>query len=424
METERNILHIDFDSFFASVEQQANPLLRGKPIGVTGSSLTKGVVCAASIEAKKYGVKTGMPLFEARKLCPNIIPVKGDFTKYKYIHEESLKIFNKYTNLVEPFSIDEAFIDVTNTIKLFQSPENIAFLIKKDVFERFGPYITCSIGIGPNKLMAKLVSDFNKPNGLFRVTKNNMNEVLRSVKLTDFCGIGPRINARLNSIGILNTAQLQDIDMETLYKEFGNLESRFLKNVSFGIGDIEINKVSLRVKNIEYNPEAKSIGHQHTLSKNTSDIGEIKSNLYRLSDMVGRRLRNQKLMGKTISIYLRDSDFKGFLQRTTVKEHTDNSWKIFRTAVKLLNEMGWNRNTRLVGVSISNLMQKYNATIPIFGKEQRVNDLISAADKINDKFGEFTLFPADTISADQTKGLPVYLRRQAQSGKISSFLRH
>lgn len=405
METERNILHIDFDSFFASVEQQANPLLRGKPIGVTGSSLTKGVVCAASIEAKKYGVKTGMPLFEARKLCPNIIPVKGDFTKYQYIHEKSLKIFNKYTNLVEPFSIDEAFIDVTDTVKLFRSSENIAFLIKKDVFEHFGPYITCSIGIGPNKLMAKLVSDFNKPNGLFRVTKNNMNEVLKSVKLTDFCGIGPGINARLNSIGILNVKQLQDVDMEILYKEFGNLESGFLKNASFGIGNIEI-------KNIEYNPEVKSIGHQHTLSKNTSDISEIKSNLYRLSDMVGRRLRKKHLIGKTISIYLRDSDFKGLQQRTTIKEHTDNSWKIFRTTTKLLNDMRWNKNTRLVGVSISNLMQKRNSTIPIFFKEQRINDLISAADKINDKFGEFTLLPADTLSVDQTKG------------KISSFLRH
>jgi len=350
MEIERNILHIDFDSFFASVEQQANPLLRGKPIGVTGNSLTKGVVCAASIEAKRYGVKTGMPLFEAKKLCPNIIPVKGDFTKYQYIHEESLKIFNKYTNLVEPFSIDEAFLDITNTAKLFRSPENIAFLIKKDVFEHFGPYITCSIGIGPNKLMAKLVSDFNKPNGLFRVTKNNMNEVLKSVKLTDFCGIGPKINARLNSIGILNVKQLQDVDMETLYKEFGNLESRFLRNLSFGIGDTGI-------KNIEYNPEVKSIGHQHTLSKNTGDIGEIKSNLYRLSDMVGRRLRKKHLMGRTISIYLRDSDFKGLQQRITIKEHTDNSWKIFRTTTKLLNDMKWNRNTRLVGVSISNLVR-------------------------------------------------------------------
>ncbi|MCA9750417.1 MAG: DNA polymerase IV, partial [Romboutsia sp.] len=164
--TDRVIMHIDYDSFFASVEQQVNPKLRGRPIAVGGSSVRRGIVCAASREAKKLGVKTAMPLFKAKEICPDLIMVRGDGTKYKHIQKESLKIFAKYTDKVEPFSIDEAFLDVTATVSFFPSVRDMALRIKEDIKNNFGEYITCSIGIGPNKLVAKLVSDLEKPNGI------------------------------------------------------------------------------------------------------------------------------------------------------------------------------------------------------------------------------------------------------------------
>lgn len=403
---ERVILHIDYDSFFASVEQQINPFLRNKPVGVTGSSLSRGVICASSIQAKKLGVKTGMPVFKARQLCPEILLVKGDFTAYQHIHEKSLEIFNKYTDLVEAFSIDEAFLDVTKTIKFFGSAQNIARSIKNDICRLFGPYVTCSIGIGPNKLLAKLVSHFNKPNGLFEVNNQNLKEVLNSVQLTDFCGIGGRIDLRLKNLGITTVQQLQKVDPELLYKAFGNVESQFLKNLSFGIDNSQ-------VQSIDHEREPKSIGHQHTLSKNTKDVQVIKNNLRRLSEMTAHRLRRNKMMGKTISIYIRDMDFKGYHQRHTLTRYTENGQKIFETAEMIYDSWNWkNKEVRLVGVTISNLRQKEQTVYPLFSQDQIEEKIIKAADIVNNKFGEFTLVPANTLLADKTKG------------KISSFLRH
>lgn len=403
--TSKIIMHIDYDSFFASVEQQANPKLRGKPIGVTGSSLTKGIVCAASREAKKFGVKTAMPLFEARKICPQIIPVKGDFTKYQYIHKHTLEIFNKYTDLVEPFSIDEAFIDVTKTLKFFGNALNLANLIKKDILESFGEYITCSIGVGPNKLMAKLVSDFNKPNGYFEINSKNLIETLDKIKLSEICGIGPRIEARLNMLGIYDMKTLRNTKYEILLAEFGPHETEFLKNASYGLHFEE-------VKNIEYKRPPKSIGHQHTLNKYTNNEYYLKHNLRRLSEMVARRLRNNDMSAKTLNLTLRDKDFKWYSQSATILVPTNNGTEIYKTVEKIFNDLKWKKVTRLVGVSASNLVKTKQLTYPLFPQDMDKQKRNKIADEINDKYGEYTIIPANTLIADQTKG------------KISSFLRH
>ncbi|MCA9308556.1 DNA polymerase IV [candidate division WWE3 bacterium] len=401
----RVILHIDYDSFFASVEQQANRQLRGKPIAVGGSSLTKSIVCSASKEAKKYGVKTAMPLFKAKKLCPEIIGIKGDGTKYSYIHNESLKIFGKYTDLVEPFSIDECFLDVTNTLKFFDNPINLALQIKKDIRQMFGEVITCSIGIGPNKITAKLVSDWNKPNGIYHVTQQNLQDTLLSAQLSDFCGIGKRISIRLENLGITTVKQLQEIDVETLYLEFGNISGHTLKNMAFGIDYSE-------VKPSEYKRTPKSIGHQHTLKANTYNRQVINRNLLRLSEMVARRMRRHNVVGKTVSLYLRDSNKLGYHERLTNTRAIDNGYSIYEATQLLLKKANWNKETRLVGVSMSNLVSKSHMPIPLLPQEARKERIMRAADLINDKFGEYTMIPANTVLADQTKG------------KISSFLKH
>jgi len=405
MPFDRLIFHIDYDSFFASVEQQYHPELRGKPIGVTGSSLTKGIITATSREAKKFGVKTAMPYFKAKKLCPQIILVMGDFKKYQFVHKKSIEIFNKYTDGIEPFSIDEAFLDMTTTIDFFGTPEEAIFKLKKDIFEEFGSYITCSIGVGPNKLLAKLSSDINKPNGFFIITKNNIDEVLKVTPLGDFCGIGPRIEGRLNMIGISTVSKLQRTSIKTLHSEFGNVTSRFLKNLSLGIDNSP-------VRHVEYKELPKSIGHQHTLSKNTRNHKVLKINLHRLSDMVGKRLRNNKMVGRTISMYLRDSNFKSYNERTTINLATDSTAKIYETIEKLFDRKGWDKETRLVGVSIANLELKELTSLPLFEEDLRSERKDEVVDALNDKFGEFTVIPANTLLADRTKG------------KISSFLRH
>ncbi len=403
---EKTIFHIDYDSFFASVEQQANPFLRGKPIGVTGSSLSRGVVCAASREAKKFGVKTGMPLFEARKLCPQIIPVKGDGSKYSYIQKKSLSIFSRYTNSIEPFSIDEAFLDVSSTMDFFQSSTEMALKIKQDIKQEFGDYITCSIGISFNKLLAKLASDINKPNGIFVINPSNLDEVLLTRDLRDFCGIGHRIEARLALLGITNVYELRQAPLETLYSEFGIVEAKFLKDLSFGRGDLPVNPLNYRGE------KPKSIGHQHTLSRNTKDITVIKQNLHRLCEMAARRLRKYNMVGKTIHISLRDSDRRWYGNRGTVLYPVNSEREIYKVACELLSQMHWGRETRLVGVSISNLVDEKGLTLNLFSDHKKSERIVKTKDLINNQFGELTIITADTLTSDKTKG------------KISSFLRY
>lgn len=413
---EKVILHVDYDSFFASVEQQTNPFLRNRPIGVTGSSLKRGIICAASREAKKFGVKTAMPVFKAKEICPQIFIVKGDGTKYSYIHDKSLEIFGKYTDLVEAFSIDEAFLDITKTYKFFGAPQDVAGKIKLDIKKSFGDFITCSIGIAPNKLMAKLVSDVNKPNGLFTLTPDNILEILKSSDLTAFCGIGKHIYERLLKLGINTVENLQQINSNILYKEFGDAESRFLKSLSFGVDYHD-------VQNIEYERPVKSISHQHTLDKNTKDPKVIKSNLRRLAEMVVKRLRAHKITGRTIHVALKDKEKRYYGQRTTLANPTDNGQIIYEVAEKLFDRFNWKekdkisniaiyKETRFVAIGISNLIENSFVNLPLFQKDQTQQKILTILDKVNDKWGDFTLVPASTLAADRTKG------------KISSFLKH
>ncbi len=402
----KTILHIDYDSFFASVEQQANPFLRGKPIGVTGSSLSRGVVCAASREAKKFGVKTGMPLFEAKKICPDIIPVKGDGSKYSYIQQKTLEIFTNYTDSIEPFSIDESFLDVTQTIPFFDNALTLSTKIKQDIKAAFGEYITCSIGISFNKLLAKLASDINKPNGICLIDEQNLQTILLTRKLTDFCGIGRRIEARLNKIGVYTVAQLQESPFEMLYQEFGIAEATFLKDLSFGRGNLSVSPLNYK------RDKPKSIGHQHTLSSNTTDPSVIKRNIHRLCEMAAKRLRTYNMVGKTIHLSIRAGNREWFGKHSTLLYPTNSEQEIYATCCAILESMHWQRSTRLVGVSISNLQEEKSLTLKLFADHHKAQTILKTKDLINNRFGDFTMVTADTIKADRTKG------------KISSFLRY
>jgi len=303
-------MHIDFNSYFATVEQQANPRLRGKPVGVTGGDRMKRTVLGtASVEAKKFGVKTGMQIWEAKKLCPDIILVPGDSDKYLECTKRFLGILKGYSPYLEVFSIDEVFLELgssdksqesrTKTLTLDSSDYvTIAKAIKSRIRSEIGEWITCSIGISYNKLMAKLAGSLQKPDGLVVIANPEETvKILDEIALDEICGIGGRIKVRLNKMGIFHFKQLRQVPLEILtfqFKSYGN----FLYNAARGIDESPI--IPFYEKE-----EIQSVGHRHTIDHDTDDLREIKQILLKLTELIARRARAKKLVGKTVNCWFR-----------------------------------------------------------------------------------------------------------------------
>ncbi len=380
----RTILHIDFNSYFASVEQQANPRLRGKPIGVTGGDRMKRTVLgAASVEAKKFGVKTGMQIWEAKRLCPQIILVRGDSDKYLETTKRFLGIISSFSSDVEVFSIDEVFMELSS-----QDPLATALDIKRRIKDGIGEYVKCSIGISYNKLLAKLAGSLQKPDGLV-VIKDQAEaiKILDKIELDEICGIGGRTKKKLNNMGIFNFYQLRKIPLEILLVSFKSY-GKTLYNWARGL---------------DYSPltafyekgEVKSIGHRHTIDHDTSDSGEIKQILLKLTELIARRLRSKKLVGKTISCYFRyglslEGHFTGDGMQATILPSADGL-EIFNSAWKIFLSIWSGERIRMIGVSISNLQPITPQNLSLLPESQRTEIIIKTLDKVNDRYGEFTL---------------------------------
>jgi DNA polymerase IV len=279
----RVIMHIDMNSYFASVEQQVNPSLRGKPIAVGGPNEGRTVIAAASIEAKRFGVKSGMNIYQARKICPNLIFVQGNYSRYADFTNRIFYIFRRYTPILEIFSIDEAFLDVTTTLKTFENAIRASKEIKLAIRKEVGDWLSCSVGIAPNKLIAKLASDLKKPDGLVVVRKENIQKLLNYIELDELCGIGSKTKRNLLSMGIDTIGKLGKTPVEVLVRRFGKMG---LVLHCMGKGEDE----SPVVPYYEI-PEPKSMGHSYTLPEDTADKNIIWSTLLKLSEQVGRRLR-------------------------------------------------------------------------------------------------------------------------------------
>ncbi|MBI2334294.1 DNA polymerase IV [Candidatus Daviesbacteria bacterium] len=380
------ILHIDFNSYFATVEQQANPRLRGKPVGVTGGDrMQRTVLGAASVEAKKYGVKTGMQIWEARQLCPQIILVQGDSDKYLEVTKRFIGILKAYSPYLEVFSIDECFLE--GTVK-------IAKEIKKRIKTEIGEYITCSIGISYNKLMAKLAGSLQKPDGLVVIPdEHSAMQILDKIELDEICGIGSRIQARLNKMGIFNFKQLRQVPLEMLlfhFKSYG----KFLYDASRGIDHSQI--VPFYEKE-----EVKSVGHRHTINHDTNNPQEIKQILLKLCEMVAMRLRSKNLVAKTIYSTFRVEQIRHLSQQTTIS-YTNDGLEIFQAAWGIFNCL-WNREKiRMIGVSVSNLKPQTPYTLNFF-KNEIINQVL---DKVNNEFGNFTLQRAVLLNSTSIKRKP------------------
>lgn len=397
----RIILHVDFDSFFASCEQQFKSELRGKPVGVTA---TNGRTCiiASSREAKRLGVKTGDRTWEVLPKCPNLILVPANFNEYYEISKKFLKICNNYSPYIEMFSLDEVFMDVTQSVHLFGDVQNLIKKLKSEIALQIGEYITVSVGISHNKLLAKLASGINKPNGMFEITPQNMDDVFKKAKLTDICGIGEKIALRLNQIGIYTLISLRNAKISYLEEEFGKVEAEFLKNVSLGNDNNSVVPYTVV-------PEVKSVGRNYCLPKNEYNKRVILQNIYELCEEVAIRLRDLGKKGKTVSLFLGGKSEVG--RRKTISEHIDKSKEIFSICLQILKEDSCFFKTkdyysRQIHISISSLMDKDDLTPSLFDNSIRRDKVTFAIDNINDKFGDHTIRNGFLLYADKLTTVP------------------
>ena len=380
MISNRTILHIDMNAFFASVEQAMNPALRGKPIAVIGSA-HRTVITTCSYEARKYGVKTGMAVWEGKRCCPDLILVVGNNRRYTHTSAEIMKMLFDYTPLVEVFSIDEAFMDVTGCLRLFGSAENIVYRLKARIRHRFG--ITCSIGIAPNKLLAKLASDMQKPDGLTIIRAEEIGRVLENLPITDLCGVGRRLGRQLRLFGITTCGELGRFPVEVLKKKFG-IVGEYLQRMGKGLDDSPV----LPAEDAE---PVKSVGHSMTLERDIDKREEILRYLLQLSEMVGRRARRYGVTGKTVSLYVRYADFDtSFGKQQTQGDYISLSEDIYRAAVRILDSVSLEQPIRLLGVRLSNLRHR-EEQLPLFIDEKMKVFATRAMDEVNNRYGDFTV---------------------------------
>jgi DNA polymerase-4 len=377
--SERVIIHVDMDAFFASVEQQVNPAWRSRPLVVCGGG-KRTVVAAASYEARPYGIRSGMPLYEAQRKCPDLLVVQADIPTYVDASVRVLKILQDFTPDVEVYSIDEAFLDVTGSLMLFGGAERIARLIQKRIDAELR--LTCSIGIAPNKLLAKLASALHKPNGLQVIGKEEISALLEDLPVQEMWGIGPRLATYLHEMGIRTCGQLGRIPIGILARRFG-LIGKILHSMAKGIDFSPVIPC-------EAVPDARSMGHSMTLDQDVCSKEEIARYVLLLAEMVGRRLRSGGYAGRTVILTLRYSDFCTFSRRMTLKRYITTGPQIHEVAMRILDGIRLRDAVRLVGVSLTKLV-KGKEQIPLFKGERKGEELVLAMDRVNDRYGEFTL---------------------------------
>jgi DNA polymerase-4 len=389
----RVIFHIDINAFFASVEQVVSPSLQGRPVAVVGSEV-RTVLLSPSYEARAFGVKTGMRVPEARLLCPDLVFVPARNDRYTDACERLLALYREATPLVEVFSIDEAFLDVTASLPLFGGALTLARRIKQRMRERLG--LRCSIGIAPNKLLAKLGSDLKKPDGLVVLDRETADEVLDRLPVEEICGIGPRFKIALEALGIRTCGELGRAPVRLLKARFGVAGER-LKLMGQGVDESPVVPQ-------EEEPEAKSVGHSMTLPRDLARKEEVEEVLLHLSEMVGRRLRRAPAWGLTTVLTLRYSDFETFSRQHRARSLTHDSLEIYARAREILQGIALRKPVRLVGVSVTDL-ERGVGQIPLYEMERRRRRAVEAADTVNDRYGEFTVTWATLLTRFRHRGV-------------------
>lgn len=347
----RKIIHIDMDAFYASVEQLDNPELRGKPLAVGGSEV-RGVVSAASYEARKFGVRSAMSGIQAKRNCPELIFVPPRFERYKEISKKIREIFHDYTDLVEPLSLDEAYLDVTQNKKGNPSASLIAQEIRQHIFNELG--LTASAGISVNKFVAKIASDYNKPNGQKTVNPEEVEAFLENLDIKKFYGIGKVTTDRMYHLGVFTGKDLKAKSKEFLEEHFSKSGLHFY-NVVRGIHNSQVKP----------NRTTKSVAAEHTFNENlTSEIFMIEQ-LERIASELENRLKRHNISGKTVTLKIKYSDFTTQTRSKTLSYFVSDKGLLLEAAKELLFQERMKESVRLLGISLNNLNTEIKKTVVV-----------------------------------------------------------
>ena len=395
--TERTILHVDLDAFFASVEQRDHPELVGKPVIVGGDPGGRGVVSAASYEARRFGVHSAMSLREARRRCPDgvFLPVNG--RRYQQASRDVMAILRRFTPQVEPISIDEAFLDVTGSRQLFGEGPAIAVAIKTAIREEVG--LPSSVGVASTKLVAKIASDLRKPDGLVVVEPGDEAAFLAPLPIGRLWGVGEKTARALEDYGVRTIGDLAGLAPDVLVRRFGK-HGGSLASRARGMDDDPVHQ----------GDPAKSVGHEHTFDVDTSDRETIERTLLAMSDGVAGRLRSAGVRASTVAVKIRDSSFRTITRQKTLPEPTDMTAPIFRAAVELARPEVRGIRVRLLGVTASNLGDREQLGLfPTDDPRQRA--AIEAADSIRRRYGSKAVTRGRLVGA----GLPAPFERDPRN---------
>ncbi len=371
---QRVIMHLDMDAFFASVEEVDNPELKGKPV-IIGKSM-RGVVSAASYEARKYGVRSAMPVAEARRRCPHGVFISGSPGRYAEISKIVMDILHNFSPLIQQVSVDEAYLDATGLERLFGPPMEMARTMKHAIFKATS--LTSSVGIAPNKFLAKVCSDINKPDGIYLLPPENVPMFLAALDVSKVGGVGQCMTRTLEGMNVRTMGDVARYPLEFWIERLGEKGGRFLYFRSQGDDP----------RPVCPSREPKSSGAENTFARDTTDREELQQWMWVQSERIGRDLRKSGYFGKTVTLKIKYNDFSSLTRSTTLDEPVDSTQAIFNAALQLLDKLRLARPVRLIGVSVSHF-SRGQRQLSLLGEEHKaeLSKLDQTIDAIRDKFG-------------------------------------
>jgi DNA polymerase-4 len=380
----RSIVHVDMDAFYAAVEQLDDPAYKGKPVIVGADpkgGMGRGVVAACSYEARKLGIRSALPISRAWKLCPQGVFVRPRMQRYVEVSHQVMDVFRRYTDLVEPLSIDEAFLDITGSVALLGKPEDIARSIKNDV--RTVTSLTASVGLAPNKFLAKIASDLRKPNAFVVVREGEIEAFLRDLPISRLWGVGPKTEQRLHEIGFRTIGQVAMASRESLVRSLGSL-GEHLYQLSRGHDE----------RPVVPNWEPKSVSSETTFDEDTSDRELLVRTILELSDHVAERLRKDNYRTRKVTLKLRYSSFSTHTKQHSLDKLIQTGEEIAAIARDLFRQFPLKQKIRLIGVSAGDLQRdgKEPQQLGLFADPTNINEKLSrTVDEIREKFGKDVL---------------------------------